>query len=67
MAEMILKPKAGAQQLKPADIPKHIADGAARATLHAMTRYFDDPAIMADYKKWLKERNSKKRSDFIEN
>lgn len=66
MAEMILKPKAGTQQLKPADIPKHIANGAARATLHAMTRYFDDPAVMADYKKWLKSRNSKKRSDFIE-
>lgn len=58
MAEMILKPIAGIKP-KPADIPKYIADGAARATLHAMTRYFDDPAVMADYKKWLKKQKTK--------
>lgn len=55
MAEMILKPKAGIE-LKPANVPGHIADGAARATLHAMQRYFSSPAVQADYKKWLKEQ-----------
>ena len=58
MAEMILKPKAGINPA-PADIPKHIADGAARATLHAMQRYFTDPDVMADYKKWLKKQKIK--------
>lgn len=52
--------------IKPADIPPHIAIGAARATLHAMQRYFADPAVMVDYNKWLKEQKRKKRSDFNE-
>lgn len=49
----------GTAGIKPADIPPHIAIGAARATLHAMQRYFADPAVMADYKKWLKEQKKK--------
>jgi hypothetical protein len=44
---------------KPADIPKYIANGAARATLHAMQRHFNDPAVMADYEKWLKKQKTK--------
>lgn len=56
----------GTAGIKPADIPPHIAIGAARATLHAMQRYFADPAVMADYNKWLKQQKRKKRSDFNE-
>jgi hypothetical protein len=56
----------GTPGVKPADIPQHIAIGAARATLHAMQRYFADPAVMVDYNKWLKEQKRKKRSDFNE-
>lgn len=45
--------------VKPSDIPSHVADGFARATLKAVERYFDDPAVMADYKKWLKKQKIK--------
>lgn len=45
--------------LKPADLPHYISDGAARITLRAMQKYFEDPAVKADYKKWLKSRKAK--------
>lgn len=45
--------------LKPADLPRYISDGAAHITLRAMQRYFEDPAVRADYKKWLKSRKAK--------
>ena len=45
--------------IKPADLPRHISDGAARITLRAMQRYFEDPAVKADYKKWLKSKKAK--------
>jgi hypothetical protein len=45
--------------LKHADLPRYISDGAAHITLRAMQRYFEDPAVKADYKKWLKSRKAK--------
>jgi len=54
MAEKIAVVKAGIE-IKPADIPAHIATGTVRATLHAMQRYFEKPEVQKAYKKWLKE------------
>lgn len=53
--------------VKPADIPEYIADHAAYATLYAIKRFFDDPAAIAQYNEWLKERqrNGVKASDYM--
>lgn len=53
--------------IKPADIPEHIADHAARATFYAIKRYFDDPAANDCYKKWLndQQRNGVIKSDYV--
>ena len=57
MAEMILKPRAAVKPT-PANIPAHISNGAARATLRAIERLFADPVVQKDYKKWLKEQEA---------
>ncbi len=58
MAELTTRITAGARP-DSTDIPKYIIDGVARATLNAMIRYFDDPAVKADYEKWLKQQKHK--------
>lgn len=42
--------------VKPSDIPAHVADGFARATLRAVEKYFEDPAVMAEYEAWKSKR-----------
>lgn len=54
MHELTLKTNQSAKPT-PDKIPAYIADGVARATLRAIERYFKDPAVIADYEKWLKE------------
>lgn len=44
--------------VKPSDIPSHVADGFARATLRAVERYFSDPAVKVEYEKWLEKRQN---------
>lgn len=59
MAELTTRITSGVRPLKPAQIPSYIADGAARATLRAIERYFENPAVKADYIKWLKQQKAK--------
>ena len=53
--------------IKPADIPANIADHITWATFCAIKRYYDDPAAVACYKKWLedRQRNGMKANDYM--
>lgn len=46
-------------KVTPSQIPSHIVDNVARATLHAVERYFQQPSVQEEYKKWLKEHKRK--------
>lgn len=63
MPEMTVLINGEGLRVKPADIPSHVADGFARATLRAVERYFSDPAVKAEYEKWLKERHKKQETE----
>lgn len=41
-------------------IPEHEVDHLARATLRAVTRYFEIPGVKEDYEKWLKGYKKRK-------
>lgn len=53
--------------IKPADIPANIADHITWATFCAIKRYYDDPAAVARYKKWLedRQRNGVKANNYM--
>ena len=44
--------------VKSKDIPGYIVDGAARATLHALRRYFDLPNVKREYEEWKRNQQS---------
>ncbi len=45
--------------VKGENIPKYIVDGAARATLHALRRYFEQPGVKRDYEAWKRKQQLK--------
>lgn len=47
-------------EVTPSQIPTHIVDNVARATLHAVERYFQQPGVQEEYEEWLKEYRKKK-------
>ena len=63
MPDMTLVINGEGLRVKPSDIPSHVADGLARATLRAVERYFSDPAVKVEYEKWLKERHKKQETE----
>lgn len=48
--------------VKPADLPAYIVQYATRATYNAVSRYFENPAVKADYEKWISKRNGVKEN-----
>ena len=40
-------------------IPPHVVESLARATLNAVKRAYQDPAFEAKYQEWLKEQKKK--------
>lgn len=46
--------------VKLSEIPDHHRDRLARATLHAVERFFALPGVQEDYEKWLKDYEKRK-------
>ena len=44
-------------------MPIHETDTICRTLLGSVSRLFDDPAVMADYKRWKKERQREKEQN----
>ena len=42
-------------EVTPSQIPTHIVNNVARATLHAVERYFQLPGVQEEYEEWLKK------------
>ncbi len=40
-------------EVKHSEIPEHRGDSLARATLHAVERFFALPGVQEDFEKWL--------------
>lgn len=43
-------------KIKTSDIPAYVAMNLAQAAFNALHRAWEDPAIQADYRRWLAER-----------
>lgn len=41
-------------------MPVHESDAICRTLIGSVSRLFDDPAILADYKRWKQERQQEK-------
>lgn len=59
MPDTMLLIKGNNIEVTPSQIPSHIVDSVARATLHAVERYFQQPGVQEEYEKWLKEHRRK--------
>lgn len=44
-----------------AAIPSHQSDAMCRTLIGCVGRLFEDPAVVADYKRWKEERQRKER------
>ena len=44
-------------------LPAHESDAICRTVLGSVSRLFDDPAVLADYKRWKKERQREKEQN----
>lgn len=55
---IILVKKREDLHIMPSDIPQHVVNGFARATLRAVERYFEDPSIKAEFEAWKKRKYS---------
>lgn len=42
------------------EVPDHLVDSLAQATLRAVERYFEIPGVREDYEKWLVEYKKSK-------
>lgn len=49
----------GAVAVDTAAIPSHQSDAMCRTVLGGVARLFENPAVMADYKRWKQERSIK--------
>lgn len=47
----------------PSQIPAHVVDSLARATLRAVEKYFENPEVQAEYKEWKKKRDQNNRTE----
>lgn len=56
MPDMTLVVNGTGLNVKPSDIPAHVADGFARATLRAVEKYFESPSVKAEFEAWKKKR-----------
>lgn len=44
-------------------MPVHESDAICRTLLGSVSRLFDDPAVLADYKRWQQERQREKEQN----
>ena len=44
-------------EVTPSQIPQHVINNAARATLKAVQKYFDNPAVQKEYEAWKNKRH----------
>lgn len=44
-------------------LPAHESDAICRTLIGSVSRLFDDPAVLADYKRWKQERQREKEQN----
>jgi hypothetical protein len=44
-------------EITPSQIPQHVINNVARATLKAVQKYFDNPAVQKEYEAWKNKRH----------
>lgn len=44
-------------------IPAHESDAICRTLISSVSRLFNDPAVLADYKRWQQERQQEKEQN----